>query len=163
MPKLLAFVGGIHGAGKSFYVNSLSQRLSIPCVSAGQLIYKQNMTDKNVKNIDENQDALIRAFSQLSGQNYLMDGHYTLLNSIGAIERIDQNIFQQLNPEKLILVKTDPQIIMGRLAERDSKRYSIQLLTAMQEAEENYYLELCCLLGKDIDIVNGLDNFHNLL
>ena len=92
---------------------------------------------KQVRHIKKNQDALITALSQVrkSGKNYVLDGHFTLLDAKGTIRPIPVSTFEAIKPDKLIVITESPETIMERLELRDRKEYDKQLLDNMQESE----------------------------
>ena len=62
---------GVHGVGKSFFLKKISQRIEgYDIYSASALIEKYHAsTDagyKRVKNVDENQDILVRAIKEIA-------------------------------------------------------------------------------------------------
>ena len=137
----LIFVGGIHGAGKSTLCTTYCNDAGYEHLTASTLIKNSNPSflgsGKQVRHIKKNQDALITALSQVrkSGKNYVLDGHFTLLDAKGTIRPIPVSTFEAIKPDKLIVITESPETIMERLELRDRKEYDKQLLDNMQESE----------------------------
>lgn len=99
------FLGGIHGVGKSTLASHLATALDGETISASQLIGEArqgNLTwdsEKRVKAISENQALLIAAFKDRiwSASVIILDGHFTLKNADGEIDRISLEVFQALH------------------------------------------------------------------
>lgn len=64
-------------------------------------------------------------------KNYILDGHFTLLDGKEAIRPIPISTFKAIKPDKLIVITESPAIIMDRLELRDRKKYDEQLLVNM--------------------------------
>ena len=113
----MIFISGVHGVGKSYFCNLLKERLGISAYTASQLITdaKQSgfSTDKKVTDIDQNQLYLLEAVENLrnQGTEFLLDGHFCLLNINGDITRIPEDTFTQLKPDAIVLLTEDPYII----------------------------------------------------
>lgn len=153
MNELAVFVGGIHGTGKSVFASACSKDLGLDHISASNIIYQQNVLDKNVADIDKNQDVLVTGFYSLPSSRYIMDGHYALLDKNSSISRIPINTFTLLKPKRLVLLTSRIEQIYTRLLKRDGKQYSLDLLSAMQHEEKKYYLELCEHLSVKEEII----------
>jgi len=168
----LVFVGGIHGAGKPTLCSTYCQNIGYEHLTASALIKNSKPCfpgpDKQVKNIANNQDVLITALAQAreQGKNYILDGHFTLLDDKGAIRPIPISTFKAIKPDKLIVITESPAIIMERLELRDRKKYDEQLLVNMQEAEITHANYIGNKLNIDVQIVQsscpeGAINFLN--
>lgn len=131
----IVFVGGIHGVGKTSFSQGLCDATSLKRVTASALI--NSGETKLVQNVGKNQDILIQAIrSELDqSKNYLMDGHFCLLNSESKVEEIQIDVFQQIGLAGVFILTAAPKIIQERLQARDSKGYSLELLNDFQEAE----------------------------
>lgn len=90
----MIFVSGIHGVGKTYFCNMVKDKLGINNYSASQLIAgrreKGFSADKFVSDIDDNQVLLLNAINELrqTGEEFILDGHFCLLNEEGVITRI---------------------------------------------------------------------------
>lgn len=76
-----------------------------------------------------------------------MDGHLTLLNKNGEIERIPEETFFEINPKILIIKIADAKSIYERLKQRDNKEWDINKLIAMQNEELTYAKEIASKLA----------------
>lgn len=140
-PPSLVFVGGIHGVGKTTICRKAFAPLGYRCMTASALIVSYGRRiDKNkrVNDVLGNQTALIEqlALEKKKHCRLLLDGHFTLVNSIGQIEPIDSNVFKRINPSQLILLKGDPKEISVYLSNRDGKMWTPKFLKILQKAEE---------------------------
>lgn len=89
----MILVGGIHGVGKTTLCKYIEKEFGLSHYSSSALISKlkkKQFTDKRIENIDSNQDFLIEALCNmnLKNQEYLLDGHFCLLNKNGEIVNI---------------------------------------------------------------------------
>lgn len=137
------FLGGVHGVGKTTACNTVFVEAGYCCVTASSLIktFKSN-TDKGkrVNDIAYNQAALLKqlAIERQKHDQLLLDGHFCLINSRDQIEPIAVDVFNAINPDLLILLKGDPEVIAERLTRRDGKPWSLTFIQQFQEAEERH-------------------------
>lgn len=142
-PRII-FVGGVHGVGKTTLCCSLYSQFNIKHYSASKLIAKINekdlISDKLVKNIRKNQDALIISINKFlePGENYIIDGHFCLLNSKRFIEQIPLSTYELMNLIGIVVLFDDPLNINKRLDDRDKMNFDINLLSRFQDEETNY-------------------------
>lgn len=117
---MLIFVGGVHGAGKSYFCDLVKMQLHINSYQSSQLISEQKneyfSKDKKVLDIDCNQNYLIQAIEKLNRleQTYLLDGHFCLQDINGKITRIDKQIYISLKPCAIVLLTEKSDIIVDR-------------------------------------------------
>ena len=109
----MIFVSGVHGVGKDYFSKRMEKILGIKSYSASELIEKYGNlnfnSNKRTTNINGNQHYLIQAIK--SGnlpREYILNGHFCLLNSNGEVEKVPINTFYQLNPSKIILAINNP-------------------------------------------------------
>jgi len=158
MTKNIAFIGGIHGVGKSTVCDTICNKTGLKYLSASEVLkwkeLNDDVTNKKVTDISHNQDRLIIGLRALVDEHskYLLDGHYCLLNKQGVIEKIPIETFMQINPYSLNLIIDDVLAIKGRLEKRDNKPYDINLLNNMQEAEIFYANEVADTLRISLNI-----------
>lgn len=149
----MIFISGVHGVGKTYFCDLLKQKIAINTYSASTLISEKKKSrfsnDKLIPDIDDNQQYLIDAVQELrqSEGNFILDGHFCLLNEKGVITRIPSDTFTSLRPEAIILLTEDPNIISCRRKERDGMNISIHEIEDFQNKEIAYALEI----AKDID------------
>lgn len=138
-----AFLGGVHGVGKTTLCNTVFVEAGYYCVTASSLIktFKNNTDrDKRVDNIADNQVALLKQL-YIERQNHnhlLLDGHFCLIDARDKIEPIDLEVFKAINPDFLILLKANPQEIAERLTRRDGKPWSPEFVRQFQDKEEHH-------------------------
>lgn len=149
------FISGIHGVGKSYYCSKIQDKLTIGHYSASGIIkeYKNFLSsNKNVSSTEmlDNQELLIKGLEQLKASNekLLLDGHFVLLDKENNIIKIPEDTFQGINPKKIIIFVDESKNIYQRLLERDNNRYSLDILTTMQDEE----LAQAKKVSKDIDV-----------
>lgn len=164
----IAFIGGIHGVGKSTICQQLCDKLNLTHLSASELIrwsdINEDAKNKKVKNVQDTQDRLIIGLRNTiqTESRYLLDGHYCLLNTNGEIENIPISTFQLINPFSLNIILDDVSEIKKRIEARDNKHYDYDLLKQMQDKELQYAKYISEKLGVMLNI--GLrENFVELL
>jgi adenylate kinase len=166
--KNIAFIGGIHGVGKSTVCRQICDRLDLTHLSASELLkwgdINEDAENKQVKDIQDTQDRLIVGLRNTiqTGKRYLLDGHYCLLNINGEIKNIPVDTFQMINPFSLNIILDDVSEIKKRLEVRDNKHYDYDLLMRMQDNELQYAKYLSEKLNVPLNV--GLQkNFAELL
>ncbi len=168
MLENIAFVGGIHGVGKSTICKDICEKLGINYLSASEVLKwgKLNADEKNkmVDDISLTQNLLIIGLNKLveKGKYYILDGHYCLLNKEGSIERIPFETFQKINPNSLYIITAEIFDIKRNLEFRDNHEYSSELLEEMQEAEIRYAKIISEKLKKKL-YTNTNNDFHKIL
>lgn len=156
----IVFLGGIHGTGKGFISERLCHNLSMKYLSASGLIkwteINPDGTNKAVDNIPNTQERLIAALKAtcMENENYLLDGHYCLLNLNQEPIKIEFEVFSEINPTVLLIITAKPEIIRERLAKRDNRNYNISLIEEMQSVEKEYAEEISFKLKVPLYFVN---------
>ena len=159
MSKII-FLGGIHGTGKGFLSEKLCSNLSLQYLSASGLIkwaeINSDAENKLVNNISGTQERLISALKTTckENQNYLLDGHYCLLNSIQEPTKVNFEVFSNINPMILLIVTAETELIRERLMTRDGKDYDISLITRFQALEKSYAKEISSKLNVPLYFVD---------
>lgn len=159
----IAFIGGIHGVGKSTICNYICNETGLTYLSASELIkwkeLNNNGANKKVENIVHTQDRLITGLEVTIDQNnkYLLDGHYSLLNRSGLVTKIPVETFRKINPYSLNLIIENVAEIKERLEKRDERIYEYDLLDEMQSIEISYAKELSDVLKVALNICNSKD------
>lgn len=167
--RKIIFIGGIHGSGKGKICEEIKRNTTLIHLTASEVLKWSELStreEKAVEDIEDTQNRLITNLNSIIDYNkkYLLDGHYCLLSKDGTPAKIPIKTFEDINPAKLILVITDPEIIKRRLEERDSKVYDEKLLKEFQDLEIAYSNELSKKLKIPFVIVNSLAiDLENLL
>lgn len=132
----IVFLGGIHGAGKTFLFNQKNcSRLDLEYISASSIL-KWEKKSKRVDSIKDNQALLLQGLGKLElNKKYLLDGHFCLLNKNKEIEKIKFEVFEKINPKSIILIYDELEVIQERLLKRDLIKYSLYELKELQDSE----------------------------
>jgi adenylate kinase len=159
----IAFVGGIHGVGKSTICADICQQTNLNYLSASELLkWKEINSDihnKKVVNIPGTQDCLINRLKLTvqSDKSYLLDGHYCLLDSAGNITPIPAGTFTAMKPNSLHVITGEVCEIKRRLEKRDAKVYDADLLRQFQEKEVEHAKKIAALLSVNLSIGSQAD------
>jgi hypothetical protein len=165
----MIFVGGIHGVGKTYFCEKIKKSLGFDYYTASQLIERQRGVrfdvDKKVVNINSNQVLLIEALNKLceSGKEFILDGHFCLVNNDGNISRVSFQTFKDIKPSRIILLTEDPQVIMQRRVERDGIKLNIKEIEIFQHEECSYAVEVAKKLGCPIIISSGVRELESII
>ncbi len=157
----MVFISGVHGVGKSYFCDLVKKRLDINSYSASTLIaerkHKGFSPDKLIPDIDDNQRYLLDAVKELRAQDkeFILDGHFCLLNGEGIVTRISLNTFTTLKPDAIILLTEDPVVIAERRSRRDGIAHSPNDIKAFQDEEQAYATEVAKLLDVPLKISRG--------
>lgn len=134
----IIFVGGIHGVGKSTFVDKVKNELKdFNSLSCSEVLKWKNSTLKTVENVQANQNQLLFNLRKLVDidKPYLLDGHFCLMNQEGERERVSLSVFRNINPAAIILIHDDVELVCDRLSKRDNVKYDMELLTLLDEDE----------------------------
>lgn len=149
MTKKIIFVAGIHGVGKTYLCQRLKESMGVDHFSAGQLISefkseKLSSADKSVKNINNNQELLLKAIEKYiqPTRPTLLDGHCCLLNSDHGVERIPIETFIGIEPCSVIVLYDEISSVVEKISGRDGVSYDIKLLSCFQDEEIKYAREI---------------------
>ena len=157
----MIFISGVHGVGKSYFCDMVKLATGIKSYSASALIAQKKhsnfASDKLIPDIDDNQQYLLQAINELrnSGENFILDGHFCLLNTSGEITRIPYDTFTTLKPEEIILLMEKSEVIAARRKERDGVDVSVQDIEDFQEKECAYAKEIAVDIGAKLFISGG--------
>jgi len=155
------FIGGVHGVGKSFFCDQVFTKLDLKSYSASNLISElkneQFTMDKRIKDIDDNQDYLLEAVKRLviTEGEFLLDGHFCLLNSNGKVQRIPPSTFKQLSPQAIIVLYDTVETIASRLNKRDGVHYKLTNIDAFQQEELVFSREISIALNIPFLAINN--------
>lgn len=160
----MIFIGGIHGVGKSFFCDEVKSELSIYTYSASKLIAERKKayfsSDKLITDIDDNQLHLLSAIDELNslGKQYLLDGHFCLLNAEGLVTRIPERTFYTLHPDAIILLTEKPEVIAERRKQRDGLNCNLDEIREFQDEEVAYATEVANILGITLMVSIGAND-----
>ncbi|WP_375191044.1 ATP-binding protein [Chryseobacterium sp.] len=137
MDKKIFFIGGIHGVGKSAICNILCKEFNLKYLSASHIINWNDSKVKNVDNVSSTQNKLISGLQEsiINGGNFLLDGHFSLINNDDNVENIPLETFEHIDPINLNLIIGDTVEISQRLLKRDGKFYEPIFLKKLQDCE----------------------------
>ena len=95
-------------------------------------------TQKEVEDVSANQDRLIVYLRKIVDVDkpYLLDGHFCLKNTDGQIENIPLETFKAIDPEFIVLLEEDIELVSKRLNRRDGKTYDSDFLTRMASSSK---------------------------
>ena len=165
----MIFISGVHGVGKSYFCNKVKEKLNVDTFSASKLISERKHSgfsrDKLIPDIDDNQQYLLMAIQDLNaaGTNYLLDGHFCLLNAEGHVTRIPKDTFIALHPDAIVLLTEKPETIAERRRERDGIDHSADSIQRFQDEESAYAEEVAEKLGIPLKVSAGADDLENTL
>ena len=141
--KNIIFIGGIHGVGKGTICKKIASRTDLIHITASEILKWNDISlssNKFVNNIISTQERLINGLKSLikKDKQYMLDGHFCLLNSNGIPCKIDEDTFDSINPKIISIVIDDIGKIVDRLDKRDNKKYDIKILDELQKMEIEY-------------------------
>ncbi|URL15701.1 ATP-binding protein [Pantoea ananatis] len=137
---MIILIAGVYGVGKSTVCRKLSDEMQLNFYSASELIKKEKGSsnwDKSKKTdqIGNNQEFLMTAIKKIACKDFLLDGHFCVINKQGHIENIDLSSIKKISIGAVLLLKEDPEIIALRLLNRDEVAWEINLISELQENE----------------------------
>lgn len=139
--NITVFIGGVHGVGKTTFLDGMLKPLGFATFSASDLIksHKQMIRkDKTVSDIAGNQKGLIVESSKKAARHrlYALDGHFTLLSNERKVQPIPIEVFVSLKPDCMILLSDSCEQIQMRLMLRDGTKWSKALINSFLREEE---------------------------
>lgn len=165
----MIFVSGIHGVGKTYFCEMTRERLGIKSFSASELIAerkKQGFSpNKLVSDIDENQRFLLDAIECLRRDEgeFILDGHFCLLDVQGQITRIQSDTYMMLKPDLMVLLTEEPEIIAERRLKRDGVKQETSEIQAFQDEEQQYAKEIAGWLNVPLIVSKGADDLERII
>ena len=146
MGKKLILLSGVHGVGKSYFLNNrfaCDDRFEI--LSASSLIGKFKKADdagyKKVYDVQNNQQVLLTVLLEEKNRiskDIILDGHICILNETGKVECISEKFFLDAGVNGVILLQDDVNIIVQRQGQRDGLVLDQSIIKEMQEKEKQY-------------------------
>ena len=165
----MIFISGVHGVGKSYFCDKVKENINIDTYSASSLISERKQaafsSDKLIPDIDDNQKYLLDAVTELrqTRNNFILDGHFCLLNANGKVQRITHDTFTTLMPEAILLLTEQPEIIASRRRNRDGRDVSVESIRAFQDEEISYAKEVAGEIGAKLINSEGADDLMNAI
>lgn len=154
----LIFLAGIHGVGKGYFCDKIKEQVKIHIYGASQLIREgqgEIKTNKQVQNIQNNQDILIEQIEKKSQQGlFILEGHFCLIDKENNVQRIPALAFTQLNPKEIFLLEESAENIQKNLIARDSIKYDVDLISTFLIEERAYAVEMAKKLNIPIRIIS---------
>lgn len=165
IPGKVIFISGVHGVGKTSMCESYEGNIVFTFKSAGQLIRAAKAEslvnhNKDVKNIDDNQQVLIEAISVIknSGELLLLDGHFALWDDNHRPTAIDSQVFIDLGIDSIITIHDDPESIAKRINSRDkSSTFTTEDIGALQKLEIEQANKVSTLLNLPLTLLKAFD------
>lgn len=171
--KEIFFFVGVHGVGKGTFINQLKNYLDIEHYTASEIIEREKnikfSIDKEVEDIDGNQNYLLNGIKKIRYNNFILDGHFTLRNkNTREITPINIQDISQLGITKIILLKREPATIYEFKMKRDNASLNIDEITDHQfkeiEVARQYASQLNIpLLEIDLDVINNMESINSTI
>ncbi len=163
----MIFIGGIHGVGKSYFCEQITKQTGLKSYSASKLIaelkQEQFKSDKLIADIRGNQNYLLDAVRKITDKEYLLDGHFCLLNSSGEVERVPLETFKQLPIKAIVVIYDDVEKIVERLSVRDGVPHSKAIFEKFQSEEISYAKEVAELHLVPLITHNSTSNIDDIV
>lgn len=161
----IVFVGGVHGVGKTTACETAASRSGLEHYSAGDLIRTERgvaaqSNAKAVADVEANQGLLGRAVSRLMQdrpRRIVLDGHFALQNTAGAIEVVPTAVFRSLGIDKVVCFRDEPGAIGARLEMRDGDSDVLTDIAALQDAGLAHAAAVTAELGIDLVVLQAFD------
>jgi len=156
------FLAGVHGVGKGYLGAPVAKTLGISHCTASHLIREEkgkSTWDNNKKtaDLDDNQVALIRAVEHRRSESsdILLDGHFVLRDSAGALVPLEQSVFAAMRLSGVILLTEDVQTIRDRLSVRDGVAKSVMEISELIDAESAHALAVCQAISLPLLVIHS--------
>jgi adenylate kinase len=165
----MLFISGVHGVGKSYFCDRVNVDLGVATFSASQLISERKHArfagDKLIPDIDDNQSYLLAAVQDLNATspNYLLDGHFCLLNGEGKVTRIPKETFTALMLDAIVLLTEKPDVIAKRRKQRDDIVHNVDAIKRFQDEDAAYAAEIAETLSVPIKVSARSDDLDSTL
>ena len=108
---------------------------------------------------------LLDAINELrhDGKEFILDGHFCLLNEKGVITRIPMETYTLLKPDTMILLLENPKIIAERRLQRDGIRQDECAINDFQSAEKAYATEIAGQLNIPLEVSDGASDLGRIV
>lgn len=162
----VVFVGGVHGVGKSSMCADAAARVGATHLTASTLIREAKQEaiaaiGKRAEDVPGNQELLLKRFLERTSTSsgvVLLDGHYTIVNSQGAVLRLDADLFAALGVSTFLCIRDDADSIADRLAARDGCGPSVREVESHQKMELDQAAEVARQLGGELQVIEAFDS-----
>jgi adenylate kinase len=88
----------------------------------------------------------------LKHPSVLLAGHFCIFNKNTEVDVLPEDVFSQLNIQKIILLEASEEVIINHLSKRDDKTYSVMQIVALKEAERSQAVKIASELKKSLII-----------
>lgn len=156
------FVGGVHGAGKTFLVQPTCAQLGVRYATASQLIRARRGSEnwspsRFVTDVEGNQQLLVAAISDLSeaGERLVLDGHFVLRKDVEVHQEIDLGTFAQLRIRAILLIEAPSQVVAERLAKRGDQTWTASEIERLALREATHARATARELGVSLRRLNS--------
>ena len=163
------FMTDIHGVGKTTLIRKLQKEIKLSAYSVSDLIRSAgnniDTSEKNTGNISGNQELWKKQLLDINVENnaqLLLDGHCCLLDKNGNIYEIPQDTFKDTDLNKIILIKNNPEVIVGNLWKRDNKEYEVEFIKKFQKCEEECAIKLSETYHVPLFVYDNINKYGNL-
>lgn len=161
----IVFVAGVHAVGKTTACEEAARVCAVPHYSASGLIRQEKQAaiperGKVVADIGGNQELLIKGVRRVLAHGagrVLLDGHFTLSNQEGEIEKVAFEVFRMLSVDCAVIYQDDPIAIANRLAERDGEARPVDLVARHQSEELSHAQNVSSQLGVPLFLLDAFD------
>lgn len=157
---MTVFVAGVHGVGKTYLCQQYARKNGVIHESASGLILKEKARadwslDKKAAEINDNQIALTRGVQKILklGVPLLLDGHFVLIDARGDLVSLAIDVFSGLGLSGVILIEAREQLIIDRIAERDSAKSAVDVRRFL-ELERAHAQFVCDSLSLPLHILH---------
>lgn len=159
---MTVFIGGIHGAGKTFLAKPACEKLGLVYATASRLIREERglatwSDDKKVSDVDANQLALIRAVGRISIEcrRLVLDGHFVLRKAAWEYERLSLDVFRSLKFSSVLVIQSPVPVVLDRLTARGDTSWDAQEVAQFCAAEVAHGLHIAEQLGVSFELLES--------
>lgn len=157
----MIFIAGVHGVGKTFLCNRIKREIEISIYSASELLKEDKEINyiryEKTDDFMENQKRLLEIVKKKNGvSEYILEGHFCLMNDRGRIENIPVSMFRQFEMKGILLLIGNPKKIQYRIRTRktESEDIEIRKIIELQEHEIAYGSMVSKILDVPISKIN---------
>ena len=93
-----------------------------------------------------------------SDREFILDGHFCLLNASGKVQRIAYDTFTMLKPDAIVVLTEEPGIIVSRRKKRDGIEIAVKSVEDFQREERLYADEVAKNIGAQLFVSKGAED-----